>query len=131
MNQPHLESGARACIVLTRQGLTVYGNPPALRTLAKWLEWIASAPPSEHYECHVGMDLEDEESKFHGGLPRNVWVLVEEALALHVEARQALVVDGEPALERGFDLKIMGATERDLDDLAETQAQGLLPETKG
>jgi len=127
MEQPRLIAGSRLCLALTAEGLTVYGNPEALKSLAKWLEWIAHANPEEHYECHVGLFLEDEASRFEGKVPRNVSVLVERTLAPHIVQRKMVQIDGEPALQRGFDLTFMAVPEADLDQMAASQGMGILP----
>lgn len=69
VEQPKPIPGSRLCLSVTPLGLSVYGNPTGLRALAKWLEWIASHSPAEHYECHVGMDIMDDQSTFENKTP--------------------------------------------------------------
>ena len=116
-------------MALTKQGLTVYGNAAGFRSLAKWLEWVADSSPTEHYECHVGMDLEDVESKFDNKRPRNVWVLMERSLDGIVEKRRRGVVDNEEVEFRGFDLTFMAVPENELDEMAQFESSGTMPDS--
>lgn len=129
MPQPKNFRGSRLCLTLTKKGLTVYGNPAAFRSLAKWLEWIAHSSPTEHYECHVGMDLADSESKFGNQRPRNVWVLTERSLDGIVEKRRRGIVDSEEVEYRGFDLTFMAVPETELDQMAQFEASGTIPDS--
>ena len=57
MTKPAVLRDSRVCIVETRDDLIVYGNSPAFRSFAKWMEWIADSPPDEHYEVHLIWEL--------------------------------------------------------------------------
>lgn len=122
MNQPRKIPGARLCLAMREQGLTVYCNPDALRSLAEWLQWIASHNPAEHFECHVRMDLEDDESKFENKVPSNVLMLVEKQLSNIFSGTAA--INGTQVSERGFELTFMAAPEEELDEMARLQIEG-------
>ncbi len=115
MTQPKRIEGARLCLSLTRSGLKAYGNRESLTELARWLDWIAQHDPAEHFECHVRWHLEDEESKFEGKRPSNVWVVTEGDLAGVFE--QEVQID-ETTRQAGFELTFMAVTENDLDEMA-------------
>ena len=53
MAYPKRQRGVRACVAVGGDGVTLYGNKAAFRSLAKWMTWIAASKPSKHYECHV------------------------------------------------------------------------------
>ncbi len=53
MTQPGKRRGTRVCLAVTKDGVTLYGNKAAFKTLADWMQWIADSDPAEHYECHV------------------------------------------------------------------------------
>jgi hypothetical protein len=115
---PPKKLGARVCLVLSSGGAKLYGNRAAFASLAEWMNWLAHSPENEHFECHVVMDLEDDESKFDGKQPRNAWTLV-----------SADMGPGTP--EGGGDqreLTLMCLEERELDQLAQHQASGELPQ---
>jgi hypothetical protein len=127
VEQPKPILGSRLCLSVTPLGLTVYGNPAGLRALAKWLEWIASQNPTEHFECHVGMDILDDRSKFENKSPPNVWVVIDEKLAGVLARREAAVIDGEQVELKGFDLTFMSVLEAELDEMAKP---GFVPASK-
>lgn len=112
---PSKKPGVRACFVLGRDGAKLYGNRAAFASLAEWMEWLASSPSKEHFECHVLMDLEDDESKFGSKRPRNAWGLVQLGEASAGE-------NGEIG-----DLTFMCLEEEELDQLAKNQDSGVLP----
>lgn len=113
---PSKKPGVRACLVLGNDGAKLYGNRAAFASLAEWMEWLARSPSNEHFECHVLMDLEDDESKFGDKRPRNAWGLMQ----LKVGEKSA------GASEIG-DLTFMCLEEDELDQLAKNQELGVLP----
>lgn len=127
MEQPKKVPGARVCLAVTSQGVTAYCNPAALKSLAKWMEWISSHDPSEHFECHLTMDIKDDESKFENKTPSNVWVLLEDKLLNVLQRDELAMIDGEQVKKRGFDLSFMAVPESELDEMALSQADGILP----
>lgn len=129
MEQPKKIPGTRLCLVVTKSGLKAYGNASALKSLASWLEWVAASNPAEHFECHVEMDLESDESKFEGKVPRNVWVLLQRELAGTLDVREKVIVEGEPVDSHGFGLTFMAVSESELDDMARLQSTGILPDS--
>jgi hypothetical protein len=46
--------------VTAADGVRVYGNREAFRSLANWMLWIADANPSDHYECHTRFHMSSE-----------------------------------------------------------------------
>jgi hypothetical protein len=121
MEPPKKVPGARLCLSVTKRGVMAYGNPAALKLLAQWLEWIASQDPAEHFECHVGMDIENDESKFDNQTPSNVWVLFEEKLSDTFARNESILVDGEQVAVCGFDLSFMAVQESELDEMEQTE----------
>jgi hypothetical protein len=115
---PAPDGAARLCLSLTAEGLTAYGNQAALTSLRDQLTWMIASDPAEHFECHVLMTLESEESRFDGA-PPNVWTLVSDDLAAKVAAPS----EDHP----GFELTLMHAEEADLDELASQRASGIKP----
>jgi hypothetical protein len=126
VQQPKVDAGSRICISVTRRGVTVYSNPAALRTLAKWLEWIGSQDPKEHFECHVRMDIEDDVSRLTNGDKSNVWVLFERQLYAHFEHHERFSRD-ENTFLRGFDLTFMATPDEELDEMSKFRETEILP----
>jgi hypothetical protein len=126
VEKPKKMPGARLCLAVTSKGVTAYCNPAALKSLAKWLEWISLHAPEEHFECHVGMDIEDDESKFDGRIPSNVWVLIEKSLSHSLQRDAISEIDGEQVKICGFNLTFMATPEDELDEMALSQIDGIL-----
>lgn len=108
MAYPRKIAGTQICIRVSAEGVKVYGNRQAFKSLARWMTWIADAPEKEHYDCHVPWHLESEAS-LHGKEPKNVWVVLDKS----VETVFA-VTDQHHA---GFDLNFMAVEQSDLDRL--------------
>lgn len=119
MKNPTRKSGTRLCIAVTNSGVTLYGNKQAFKSLSEWMDWIASSSEGEHFECHVLMYLEDDESKFEGKEPRNVWTLIDETVSPSFTAKATN--------NTGFELTFMGVEEKELDYMAQFQNTGQLP----
>lgn len=117
--QPTKVPGLRLCLALTRDGLTAYGNREAFTALRQWMQFVEESPEGEHYECHVAMSLEDDESRFDGKTPRNVAVLFDRRLADLFPHRS----DTSP----GFELTFMKTTKDGLDEMERYQHDALLP----
>jgi hypothetical protein len=120
MDRPNRAPGARLCIAVRKQGVTLYGNAAAMRSLAEYLLWIASSDPAQHYECHVSWELQSEECLFDNKRPLDVWALTEPSLTRHV------TTGGTPG--EAFDVNFMAVEEGDLDVLAKHQDRGVLPD---
>ena len=113
---PPKKPGVRVCLVLDAEGAKLYGNRAAFSSLAEWMAWPAQSPENEHFECHVVMDLEDDESKFDGKEPRNAWIL------------RGPNFSTAPGEAKGTaELTLMCLEEGELDQLAEHQRAGSLP----
>ena len=117
---PANEAGTKLCISVSEKGVFVYGNKPAFKSLAKWMSWLAESDEADHFECHVVMSLEDDESKFEGKTPRNVWVLMDKKITDSFARR----TDTDP----GFELTFMAVENPDLEQLAKYQDAGVLPD---
>ena len=113
---PPKKPGVRVCLVLSAEGPKLYGNRAAFASLAEWMNWLAHSPENEHFECHVVMVLEDDESKFDGKHPRNAWTLI------------SADSHDPPKEDKGAsELTLMCLEERELDQLALHQRTGELP----
>jgi len=119
MPAPDRIPGTRACVVVTRHGVKLYGNRAAFRSLARFMSWIAEADPAEHFECHAKWHLASEEFLLRNGAP-NVATLFTPDLVDHFTR--------ESEDDSGFELTFMGVEEGDLDELFEHVPTGVLPE---
>ncbi len=119
MAAPDRIPGTRACVVVTRDGVKLYGNRAAFRSLAKFMTWIAESDPAEHFECHATWHLASDEFLRRNGAP-NVATLFAPELVEHF-AR-------ETDEEAGFELTFMALGEGNLDELFEHAPVGILPE---
>jgi len=108
-------------MAVTSNGLTAYCNKKALLALSQRLAALAESDESEHYEAHVCMDLEADECVFEGHRPSNVWVLRTKELA-------PLLAPHDAPETADFELTFMVVQEAELDDLADFQKDGLLPD---
>jgi hypothetical protein len=117
---PLNEAGTRLCISVNENGVSVYGNKPAFKSLAAWMSRLAESAETDHFECHVVMSLEDEESKFEGKTPKNVSVLMDKKIADSFAKRTES--------NTGFELTFMAVENQDLEHLAQFQKIGLLPD---
>ena len=119
MPAPARIPGTRACVVVTRHGVKLYGNRAAFRSLAQFMSWIAASDPAEHFECHAKWHLASEDFLLRSGAP-NVATLFTTDLVDHFAPES----DDDP----GFELTFMAAEEGDLDELFEHVPTGVLPE---
>src|SRR5262245_11678211 len=116
--QPKKLCGAELYITVTKGGISLFGNPKALRSLAEWLSWIADADASERYHFHVPWHLENQFRK--SGTPNNIWLLFDRGMLRAV---------GTPKKnEIGFELTFMAVTKADLARLRKRQSSRLMPE---
>jgi hypothetical protein len=58
MAYPKIDRATEIRIVNSRDGVMVYGNTAAFRTLARWMTWLANSDPSEHCEMHIPWHLQ-------------------------------------------------------------------------
>jgi hypothetical protein len=100
---------SRICLSLSQNGLVAYGNTEALSDLRDQLAWIVKSDPKDHFECHVIMTLESDETRFEGKKPRNAWVKASD------DINMSLIEGSEE--NYGFELTFMLVEEKDLDDL--------------
>lgn len=120
MDRPSKVHGTRLCIAPRKQGITLYGNPAAMRSLAEHLLWIADADPAEHYESHASWQLQSDACLFDSKRPLDVWALIEPDLTGHV-------ANGSTVSEV-FDVNFMAVEESDLGEMAKHQGSGILPQ---
>jgi hypothetical protein len=130
MELPRQIPGTRLCIAVGTGGVTLYGNPAALRTMAQYLLWAADADPAEHYECHVRWHLQSDACRFDGKRPLDVWTLVDAGLAQSIPPSPLVPSVEAVAQQEGFEVTFMAVEESDLDVLAQHQNTGLLPAPK-
>ena len=122
MTYPNEVLGTEMCITVTPDGVTVYGNRQAFKSLAEWMTWIADADESEHYECHLGLHLQSMAST-EGKEPKNVWVLLDKNIADSFVKRTKDT--------QGFELTFMAVEPKDLAFFRQCQDSELLPEKSG
>lgn len=116
--RPKKQRRLELCITVTKSGVSLFGNPRALQSLADWLTWIASAEASEHYHFHVPWHLEKTFRK--PGAPKNIWFLFDRQMARTV---------GKPKKDEiGFEVTFMAVTKADLARLRKRQSTRLIPE---
>jgi hypothetical protein len=94
MKEPRKERGSEVGITLARAGVTVLCNQRALRSLARYLTWLAASPPNEHYHCHVVWEMAN-----HRGKAPGVFLLFDDTLRKAYPRRAGL--------DPGFELTIM------------------------
>lgn len=63
MSYPKNNPSRRLCIVTHRNGVTLYGNAGAFRSMSKWMSWLAASNPKERFEFHAKWNLESHFSK--------------------------------------------------------------------
>ena len=112
MPYPRVDPRTQFCIVVTRGGVTVYGNQAAMATLSRWLAWISRADPDEHNECHLTWHLLTSFRKRN-----NVWVLFESAI--RSPRRRASPKD--------YDVTFMAVSNKDLAVLRKFRKSGVVP----
>lgn len=118
MTNPIRRDAAQICISVTQDGVKLYGNRDAFRSLAEWMARLADSPKGEYYECHVMWHVESEASFFDKG-QKDVWVLFDK------ETAQVFKRPSEG--DSGFDLDFMVVEQTDLEKLRQFQSTGLLP----
>lgn len=119
MSYPNRRDATQICVTVTKEGVKLYGNRDAFRSLAEWMTRLADSPEGEYYECHVTWQLESEAS-FFGKEQKDVWVLFD---------KEAAQVFRRPSPgDTGFDLDFMAVEKKDLENLRQFQATGLLPD---
>jgi hypothetical protein len=110
------------CITLTKNGVSLYGNPMALQSLAEWLSWIASANASEHCHFHIPWHLENLFRK--PGTPNKIWFLFDRRMSRAVGKPKK----AEMGFDTRFDMQFMAVTKADLARLRKRQSSGLVPD---
>jgi hypothetical protein len=118
---PEPKPGAKLCLAVTKQGVTAYGNKGAFEQLAEWLQWIASSDPSEHFECHTILSLQDEASALGKQRKKNVYPLFSK--------QTKAVFERENEHGFGFELTFMMVEDAELDEFTGFQETGLLPDS--
>ena len=122
MRRPKTVAGTRLCIAVRRDGVTAYGNKAAFETLSRTFKWLAKSPPSEHYELHSVLDLQDYAGLEEANEPQKVFALFTRDTKKVFEKRRKD--------EFGIELTFMMVEESDLDDFAKAQSKGLIPKAR-
>lgn len=115
----HFVEGAKLCIAIRKNGITLYGNRQAFLSLAKWMAYIADSNAEEHIECHLPWHFESYESLFSKS--SNVWTLFDKEIfpafgQLSEETKNSEMVT----------FMIVG--EDDLNNLEKFRDSGILPD---
>ena len=63
MAYPLVDRSTRLSIVAEQNGMMIYGNRTAFRTLARWMTWLAKSDPREHFEVHIPWHLQSPSSR--------------------------------------------------------------------
>jgi hypothetical protein len=106
---PKHSKGSRACITVAPDGVKIYGNAAAFESLARIMSWIASAAPSENFECHLPLSLQDDDAIFGKADNPNAWVVIDPALRNLMKPRTSR--------DMGFEVTFMALSEGQLDEL--------------
>ena len=121
MRRPTLVRGARLCVLLHPDEVTVCANIAGFKSLGLWIAWLAESKPTEYYHCHVLWHLESEASRFRRAKLKNVWFL------RTPRAHRMKVSSAAKANVVPFELTFQVVPERELDELAAAQKSGLIP----
>jgi hypothetical protein len=108
------EPGSEVAVTVSEEGVTLYCNRRALRSMARYLQVMAEADPEEHYHMHIMWHLLD-----HRGETPGAFVLFDSALAKVYPQRWR----GDP----GFDVTFMAMPERELRKMRPRGRRGRLP----
>lgn len=116
MGYPKVLENTEVCITVTTDGVKLYGNKDAFFTLSEWMAWIATSNEKEHYECHVGFHLLNDEA-FVNVNKRNVYFLFDETVFKVVHSEK----------DAFFDLTFMILQDSELGELRKFAKIGILP----
>ena len=117
---PLKQAGTRLCVAVTEEGVSIYGNKQAFKSLSEWMLWIAESNEADHFEFHTTMSLEEDELSAKEAAPRNVWVLTDKKIS------GSFVKSSEN--HPGFEMTFMAVENQDLDYMAQFQDSGILPD---
>jgi hypothetical protein len=123
--RPETPSDARLCLYVSEDGVTAYGNRPALLNLAAQLQFIAAAPPDECDEIHARLNMRIREDNAALNESTNVWVVLAETKITHSAVQSPLAVNADGGFRIGFDMSLMHASETTLDELEKFKASGV------
>jgi hypothetical protein len=122
MSHPLRIEGTRVCVLVHPDEVVVCANIQGFKALCAWMSWLAESDPAEFFHFHLLWHLESEASKFDGELPKNVWVLQTP------KSHQVVQAPPEGMQAVPFDLTFQVISESALDELAEAQSLGFIPE---
>ena len=101
--------------------VVVCANVQGFKALCAWMSWLAESDPAEFFHFHLLWHLESEASIFEGEYPKNVWVL-------HApKSHQVVEVPPEGTQTIPFELTFQVVSEAVLDEFAQAQATGRIP----
>ena len=119
MGYPKIIDGTKICITIKKEGIKVYGNRQAFKSLIKWMSWIVESDEKEHYEYHLPWNFESYESLENREL-RNVWVLFDE--------KTNALFNKSSEEENMNILTFMAVENKDLSELENFKETGILPD---
>jgi hypothetical protein len=122
MTYPVKNPKARICILRYPDETTVCANIEGFRALGEWIAWLVASDPVENFHFHLLWHLESDACRFEGLRPGNVWFLSQS------EAPSVPVPRPPNAKVREFELTFQVVDESTLDQLAEHQVSGIIPE---
>lgn len=122
MSHPLAINGTRICVLIHPDEVVLCANIEGFKSLGNWMAWLAESKPEEFYHFHLLWHLESESSRFDGIRPKNVWFL--HTPSAH-EVKSAPPGNMETV---SFDLTFQVLSESALDELAEAQEAGLIPD---
>ncbi len=120
---PNKIPSSRICVLRYSDEVVICSNIAGLKSIGLWMQRLADSNPKEAYHFHLLWELESDECKFDGVLPKNIWFLAE---AEHASKRNESP-DGTTRVEQELTFQVV--TEETLDELAEQQKSGLIPES--
>jgi hypothetical protein len=123
MTYPSKNPNARICILRYPDETMVCANIEGFRAIGEWITWLATSDPVESFHFHLLWHLESDESRFEGIRPGNVWFLSQSQAPVIPQMASA-----SNAKARIFELTFQVVSESTLDELAEYQDSGVIPE---
>ena len=121
MSHPLKMSGARICVLVHPDEITVCANITGFKALGTWMAWLADSNPEDLYHFHLLWSLESEASRFDGVRPKNVWFLQTPPSHL-IKSVPPNTMKAVP-----FEITFQVLSETLLDELATAQEDGFIP----
>lgn len=109
--------GRKICVIISKEGIKVYGNRQAFKYLAGWLNQLAKSPKNAYHECHAALDLQTSSSLFGDG-PKNIWFLFDAT---------TFPLFKKKIRNKDFEFTFMVVEEKDLETMKRYQNSGKVP----